>query len=191
MLSTKDQLEPISAEYSRLIRKRDLYKKTLAAIRVFIGSFDVKKSRTCRRAQTRLDELEKAHESFLQTQSKIDDIDERPNTQNDIHIEINEEYMDLHASLQDIIAEYDTPNPNTGEASSSLSAHSGFIKLPSVPAPTFDGSLQNWPAFIDSFNAMFHDNPNIAPVQKFHYMKTCLTGPATDIIRNIPTTSDN
>lgn len=38
---------------------------------------------------------------------------------------------------------------------------------------------------------MFHENLNIANVQKFHYLKTYLTGSAADIVKTIPTTAEN
>lgn len=46
-------------------------------------------------------------------------------------------------------------------------------------------------SFIDSFNAMFHHNESFAPVQKFHYLKSCLQGQPSDVIRSIPTTGQN
>lgn len=187
--------EPTSSEYYNLLKKRDLHSKTLSMTRKFLESFDSKTSKTCRRVQIRLDELSKSHAKYEEVQSLIDNIDKRENIQNDIHLRLQEEYMDVRSELLDIIDEFEVPVmtdvQRENSSCTSTSNDCGFLKLPSVPAPTFNGSLQDWPAFIDSFNAMFHNNSNIPLVQKFHYLNSCLTGPAADIIRNIPTTSDN
>jgi len=65
------------------------------------------------------------------------------------------------------------------------------VRLPAVPAPTFDGNLQHWPAFRDSFDAMFHNNKSLAEVQKLHYLKSCVKNSASDVIKSFPTTGDN
>jgi len=65
------------------------------------------------------------------------------------------------------------------------------VRLPAVPAPIFDGNLQHWPAFRDSFDAMFHNNKSLAEVQKLHYLKSCVTNSASDVIKSFPTTGDN
>jgi len=63
--------------------------------------------------------------------------------------------------------------------------------LPSVPAPVFDGNIQNWPPFKDSFDAMFHNNKGLAEVQKLHYFKACMCESAGEIIKSFPITGDN
>lgn len=65
------------------------------------------------------------------------------------------------------------------------------MRLPDLVAPTFDGNLQQWSSFIESFNAMFHNNSGLAPVQKFHYLKSSLTGAAGDVVKTIPITDNN
>ncbi|CAI6360762.1 unnamed protein product [Macrosiphum euphorbiae] len=64
------------------------------------------------------------------------------------------------------------------------------MRLPLIDAPKFNGDWQMWTSFIDSFNAMFHTNKKLAPVQRLHYLKSCL-GQAREVIRSIPTTGEN
>jgi len=64
-------------------------------------------------------------------------------------------------------------------------------RLPPINAPTFNGDWQMWTSFIDSFNAMFHNIKTLAPVQRLHYLKSCLEGQASEVIRSIPTTGEN
>jgi len=65
------------------------------------------------------------------------------------------------------------------------------MKLPSIPAPTFDGDLQNWVSFLDAFNVMFHHNQGLSEVQRLHYLKSCLIGAAAEVVHTIPTTDVN
>jgi len=66
------------------------------------------------------------------------------------------------------------------------------MKLPSTPAPLFDGNLQNLVLFLDIFNAMFHINSALAEVQRLHYLNSCsLTDSAAEVIRTILTTEEN
>lgn len=51
--------------------------------------------------------------------------------------------------------------------------------------------MEEWTSFIDSFNVYFHNNKDIAPVHKLHFLKACLEGQASDIIKSIPTTNEN
>lgn len=60
--------------------------------------------------------------------------------------------------------------------------------LPPVDISTFNGDWQDWMSFIDSYNATFHKYENLAPVQKCRYLKNCLRGQPSDIIRSIPAT---
>ncbi|XP_025408818.1 uncharacterized protein LOC112682431 [Sipha flava] len=66
-----------------------------------------------------------------------------------------------------------------------------IMRLPPVEIPKFDGDWQCWTSFIDSFNIVFHNHENLAPVQKFHYLKGYLVGQASDVIWSIPTTGEN
>lgn len=105
-----------------------------------------------------------------------------------------EESVDVQADLVGLIAEHTEKikvETNEDSCQTKTITNSDFIKLPSVPAPKFDGTVQDWPSFIDTFNAIFHNNSGIACVQKFHYLKSCIVGPAAEIIKTFPTTEQN
>jgi len=62
-----------------------------------------------------------------------------------------------------------------------------MLKLPTLKPPSFNGDWQQWTAFIDDFDTMFHKNEDVAIIQKFHYLKTCVEGPAREVIQNFKT----
>ena len=63
-------------------------------------------------------------------------------------------------------------------------------KLPELRLPRFTGDPKEWLSFWDSFSASI-DVQNIAPVQKFTYLKSCLGGKAIGVIDGIQMTSEN
>lgn len=66
-----------------------------------------------------------------------------------------------------------------------------MMKLSPIELPKFSGDWKEWTSFIDSFNVYFHNNKDMAPVHKLHFLKACLEGQASDIIKSIPTTNEN
>ncbi|XP_050058384.1 uncharacterized protein LOC126550574 [Aphis gossypii] len=73
---------------------------------------------------------------------------------------------------------------NTYNARASLS-------LPKIELPKFDGSLINWCAFRDMFTSLVHENRSITDIERFHYLVSCLSGSALNIVKSVPLTSDN
>lgn len=64
--------------------------------------------------------------------------------------------------------------------------HSLKISLPRIKLQTFSGTYGNWPAFRDSFLSIIGDNPSIFNIEKLHYLRTRLQGPAEKLIRSLP-----
>ena len=56
------------------------------------------------------------------------------------------------------------------------------IKLPKLSLPKFSGNLLEWSNFWDSFTNSVHSKTTISNIEKFTYLKSCLTGPALSSI---------
>ncbi|XP_050063173.1 uncharacterized protein LOC126552505 [Aphis gossypii] len=65
------------------------------------------------------------------------------------------------------------------------------LSLPKIELPKFDGSLINWCAFRDMFTSLVHENRSITDIERFHYLVSCLSGSALNIVKSVPLTSDN
>lgn len=72
-----------------------------------------------------------------------------------------------------------------------INMNSSNVRLPKIDLIKFAGDYKEFDAYIDLFNALVHENPNISDVEKFNYMKSSLEGQPLSIIRNLKTTSDN
>ncbi|XP_072375596.1 uncharacterized protein [Diabrotica undecimpunctata] len=75
--------------------------------------------------------------------------------------------------------------------SQSSNAHSSGVTLPSIQLPKFTGCFENWLEFHDSFNSIIIQNQNISDIQKFHYLKSCLSGNAEKVITSLTVSSSN
>ena len=57
--------------------------------------------------------------------------------------------------------------------------------------PTFSGQYDRWISFSDMFKAMIHENDSFPEIQKFHYLKSSLSGEAERLVSNLPMTANS
>lgn len=76
------------------------------------------------------------------------------------------------------------------EKTSSNFKPSDTVKLPKLDIPSFDGNITNYPEFWDAFEACIHKS-NLAPVEKFTYLKSKLKGEAMDAISGLSLNNKN
>ncbi|XP_024886642.1 uncharacterized protein LOC112464084 [Temnothorax curvispinosus] len=63
--------------------------------------------------------------------------------------------------------------------------------LPRIQLPEFEGKYEEWPAFRDLFHSIIGKDAATTPVEKLHYLKSCLKGEAELLVRSLPTTDEN
>lgn len=57
--------------------------------------------------------------------------------------------------------------------------------------PEFSGDYQDWLGFHDTFLALIHSNPEVAAIQKLHYLRASVKGEAAQVIESIPISAAN
>ncbi|XP_049294164.1 uncharacterized protein LOC125769473 [Anopheles funestus] len=65
------------------------------------------------------------------------------------------------------------------------------IKLPTIALPEYDGDYMQWLTYRDTFEGLIHDNPELPPIQKFHYLRASLKGEAAKVIESITISAAN
>ena len=65
------------------------------------------------------------------------------------------------------------------------------IRLPKLELPTFSGGYTEWQEFIDIFNCAVHDRSDLSDTQKLQYLKACIKGEASKIIKSISLIGSN
>ncbi|KAI5739399.1 hypothetical protein M8J77_018863 [Diaphorina citri] len=64
-------------------------------------------------------------------------------------------------------------------------------KLPVLDLPYFDGNLQNWTLFYETFNSLIHASKVLSNEQKIHYLVSRLKGSALSVCAGIPAVGSN
>ncbi|XP_055589611.1 uncharacterized protein LOC129741843 [Uranotaenia lowii] len=65
------------------------------------------------------------------------------------------------------------------------------VKLPEIRLPSFGGKLRDWVSFRDSFQSLIHNNEQLAPMEKFTYLRSALSGDALKEILSIELSDAN
>ena len=72
-----------------------------------------------------------------------------------------------------------------------MDLNSRTAKLPKLDLPTFSGRYEYWEDFCDLFSSLVHNNLRLSNVTKLQYLKSCLTGSAADLVKDVATTNAN
>ena len=73
----------------------------------------------------------------------------------------------------------------------SKNAESAKVKLPKLELESFSGNYQEWQSFWDTFQSAVDGNTSISPIEKFTYLKSCVTSNAESAIAGLSLTADN
>ena len=66
-----------------------------------------------------------------------------------------------------------------------------YTRLPDLTLPKYAGDHTQWLEFRDSFQSVIVDSPRLSNVDKFHYLKGCLSQEVYLTIISIPISNDN
>ncbi|KAL4154334.1 hypothetical protein QTP88_000213 [Uroleucon formosanum] len=181
-----------SAELKKLIKKRNSIKSSIETINNYIETFNPS-TQSIRQVSTRLTKLNELMEKLSSVQDDIIDLGEEYEQEQDdenerLHAENN--YYTLKSVMEELVAKQ-TDDNLTNVASTSHLSVGDSVRLPTIQPPVFNGKLEDWSSFIDTFNALFHNNTALNDVQRLHYLKTSVSGTASDIIKNFSITSEN
>nr|XP_033200962.1 uncharacterized protein LOC117163079 [Bombus vancouverensis nearcticus] len=89
--------------------------------------------------------------------------------------------------------------PSSSQASASIptKCESGTgpepisTKLPEIQLPTFDGIMEEWDPFYNTFISIIDRNEKLTSIQKFHYLRSSVTGKAARSIQSLDVTESN
>ena len=100
-----------------------------------------------------------------------------------------------NAKMQRILDEHDVSSSEqvhlTDASEQGSSNLHNSLKLPAIKLPTFSGHYDRWISFSDMFKVMIHENDSLPEIQKFHYLKSSLSGEAERLVSNLPMTANN
>lgn len=156
-----------AAQLKTLVKKRSAIKSSVNSISKYVKKFN--KTQSIRQLQIRLTSLNQYIIDFNNIQQAIQDLD-IGEEEEDERLTFEENNYTLVAEMEDLIAEANSIQiQNNSHTSNSSNGES--LRLPMIQPPTFNGSLEDWASFFDTFNALFHNNSQLNDVQRLHYLK--------------------
>eukprot|EP00102_Acyrthosiphon_pisum_P011959 XP_008180913.1 PREDICTED: uncharacterized protein LOC103308739 [Acyrthosiphon pisum] len=190
-------VNPNADELRKWTRKIDALQGSLEDINSFASQYS-NEIMHISQIKVRLDEVAEFSEKFEEYQAQLEMLDEKKDSEwVFIRRTFRNRLCDVKAALLKIVDEHaaNADHASSPSMSSLTSQHPGAlnsIRYPPCVLPTFNGDWQQWSSFIDTFNSMFHNDHSKLPlVQRFHYLKSCLSGQASDVIKSIPTTAEH
>lgn len=168
-----------------LIRKRGQVKARLTRIKGFLESFDAE-VQSLSNLTTRLQILDRCWSDFETIQLEIQEIDDDVNSDEE-YSTFEDNYCDIRAKIEDLL----TARTNTQTVTQPQLDTSDNMKLPDISLPIFSGKYEEWTDFHDIFEAMIHNSTKLTEIQKFYYLRSCLTDEALKMIKEIKISSNN
>ncbi|EDW38652.1 GL13155 [Drosophila persimilis] len=108
--------------------------------------------------------------------------------------DVQEMYDDCYAVYSQCLAELnDQLEPPTVPHTPQLAVQvptPGGCHLPPCDTEVFSGDYQQWPTFRDLFNAIYIENPRLAPEEKLFHLNKKTSGEAHDIVAQAPLTNE-
>lgn len=107
--------------------------------------------------------------------------------ENEVFENVEENYYDFKAQLQDLYDECVAANEKKlPENEKTVKTVKAGIKLPPADLPKFAGDYARWISFKDRFSAIINNAGEVSDVQKLDFLMTHLEGDALKLIENTP-----
>lgn len=185
-------LDPSEQLIKELVKQRGVLKGRLTKLSAYVNSFENQVLDRSKRAELnlRIQGASNLLSEFNQIQMKLDGV--LPESDYDEQLEEREcfenKYYSIIAQAECVLGNDSVPATVRNECSGN--AHQA-VKLPTINLPTFDGSYEQWLEFKNTYVSLVHMSNTISIIQKFHYLKSSLKGPAELVINSIEFTPDN
>ncbi|XP_058978635.1 uncharacterized protein LOC131802432 [Musca domestica] len=134
--------------------------------------------------ECRLGIVESHYKQASYYQSQIERLSPRDNGR----AEIEELYVSIKTKILTQIGQ--GRRPSIADQSFVL-PHVPSNRLPSLKLPKFDGKYLEYKNFINMFNNLVHNDPNISTSEKFNHLLSCLSGEALATIKAFQVTDEN
>lgn len=172
--------------------KRKNTMDSIQRIEDFLVNFDAERDK--HEITIRLSRLDKLMEAFESIQGEYEAFDDSPAfvaANAKVRAKVEEQFFRVKGGLMS----KDIPPPNPAQPLNQqvapAIAHVTGVKLPTIELPRFDGDLNDWLTFRDSFSSLIHSSPEIPCVQKFQYLRSALRGDALKLIESLTITANN
>ncbi|XP_037876660.1 uncharacterized protein LOC119630648 isoform X2 [Bombyx mori] len=175
-----------SEDLDTLIKRRGAIKAKLTIFRNYIKPLTSFSSLTDLQRfelEGRYERIQCLYNDFDKLQTEIETLLDAPDDDFKSRCEFEDQYHPTVALARSLLSA-------TTNSEGSGRVHTN-VRLPKIDLPHFDGSVQGWLEFKDTYISLIHNNKCNDDIMRFHYLRSCLRGSAALVIKNIDFTSEN
>ncbi|XP_066585595.1 uncharacterized protein [Prorops nasuta] len=149
--------------------------------------------------QMRKDNIKEIWDNIRSTHAEISSREDDEASQyrgNQIFQGFHDDYLNTSDKLIELLNNFPVSTTASTSSNVSVTHDSASIdgrpaKLPRLDLPSFSGKFEDWENFYDLFCSMVHNTSNLSDATKLQYLKSCLSGPALDLVKMVTTTDAN
>ncbi|CAK9826422.1 hypothetical protein ANTRET_LOCUS4277 [Anthophora retusa] len=177
----ESELKSLLAQRKSLKMKLTLFKKFVTSLSSNTDIIDLEK---------RVQKNESLLENFNDIQTQIEILildDQNEETYLEERESFENTYYSTIAAAERHIRKFKVPDQPTSIASCSpvISESQSTPRLPVIKLPTFNGNLGDWIRFRDTFVSLVHNCDKLTDIDRFNYLTSTLTGPASRVIESL------
>nr|XP_033335205.1 uncharacterized protein LOC117225637 [Megalopta genalis]XP_033335206.1 uncharacterized protein LOC117225637 [Megalopta genalis]XP_033335207.1 uncharacterized protein LOC117225637 [Megalopta genalis]XP_033335208.1 uncharacterized protein LOC117225637 [Megalopta genalis] len=193
-MATDDNIQQIIRD---LKMKRRVFKSQMTNLSKFVTDFRDSDGERAK-LRNRVERLRIQFDSFNDIQNKLHEYED-PDEIEAERESTTETYDTVIANAEVLLdklgkADLQSVSTTRGTISSPTPTMSGTtlgVHLPKIDLPQFDGRLERWITFKDTFQNTIHAHPHLTDVQKLSYLRLSLTGKAASAIDSLPISENN
>uniref|UniRef100_UPI001438EC36 uncharacterized protein LOC117162231 n=1 Tax=Bombus vancouverensis nearcticus TaxID=2705178 RepID=UPI001438EC36 len=163
----------LAGRLATIKRELDEYEASGKANRIFLTS--------CRSS---FDELWRR---ILAVQEELDGLDEGEDAR---VASLSQEHRELDVRFLGLLEQMSATTPSTTKTGETCRKPEPTT-FPEVRVPQFDGALENWTYFYDTFSSIVDRNESLPNIQKFQHLRSSITGRAAQSIQSLELTEAN
>ncbi|XP_067633205.1 uncharacterized protein [Eurosta solidaginis] len=150
-------------------------------------------SHTLRQLEIKLALVERHYNALEELQGKLEELDESQ-LEEDHRIIIEQSYIQAKTAITDRMASLqplESPQHFSSTHISTERRQCSRTNLPKLQLTRFSGEQSDWLDFYNVFSTLVHNNKDLSDVEKFQYLRSCLTDKASRLIQSLEVTSAN
>lgn len=195
--STSRSVSPtakFSVDLSDLKRQRGGLRGRLTQFKNYLDALDFNNTTPLqiKEIKFRMVAITDVYKNFNHVQNQIERISPQSEATNNFEYVTSFEtlYFSILATAESLIE-----SGVTGDCSTCLNSNGHVsranVKLPDIKLPSFDGSFDQWLEYKNSYITMIHKRSDLDEIQKFHYLRSSLSGSALQVISALEFTASN
>ncbi|XP_035455669.2 uncharacterized protein LOC118268519 isoform X2 [Spodoptera frugiperda] len=178
-----------------LTKKRASIKSQLTQFTTFLNiikSCDQLSEEQLVELEIRIDKMVTIYATYDHLQGQLEYLSAKPDEQFTERELFEANYYKQLASARALLTQHRTQLANKVSSNDlSVVARRSNVRLPKINLPHFSGGYKDWLEFKDIYVSLIHEDNTIDNINKFHYLRSSLSGTASLVIKSLDFRGDN